>query len=145
MKPLAFVGPSAQRVLEVGLVLAGFASTEGSPGGARTIHHVDRQSVAAERIERIGARAAARRAKHRQRCRARKQQSGRAIEQRFAVVDPDSGAADAFTQTGRRRHGQPHARDQAVRHRLVFPPLDGVVMQVNGAYSQPGIAISIAQ
>jgi uncharacterized protein (TIGR03437 family) len=28
---------------------------------------------------------------------------------------------------------------------FVFPPLDGVVMQVNGAYSQPGIAISIAQ
>ena len=28
---------------------------------------------------------------------------------------------------------------------FVFPPLDGVAMQVNGAFSQPGIAISIAQ
>ena len=28
---------------------------------------------------------------------------------------------------------------------FVFPPLDGIVMQVNGVSSQPGIAISIAQ
>ena len=28
---------------------------------------------------------------------------------------------------------------------FVFPPLDGIVMQVNGAFSQPGIEISLAQ